>query len=271
MVIRAIRIRRRFLRLLTVVLIFAVATTIAVYKNPKTEKNDGGIFAMEEGTENAKDLLDINELLKINVKTDLGGEMPKVLIFHSHATEEYSDGGTVVEVGNVLADELAQEYGITVVHDVNAYDMENGEKKLEGSYQRMEAGVKEILKKYPSIEVCIDLHRDSAQEGIEMTCDVEGKDTARLMLVNGVCMAQDCEENPYIRENLGLSVKMYRAFNKYYEGLARKIYIKPYRYSTFIMPRSILVEAGCQSNTLKQAQNAMIPLADILINVLEES
>lgn len=271
MVIRAFRLRKRFLRILTVVLIFAVASLIAICKNQKHEVGEENVFAMEEGTESAKEMLQAKELLKLNVKTDLSGELPKVLIFHSHSQEKYSDGGTVVDAGDILADILAQEYGITVVHDVNEYDMENGERKLDGSYERMETGVKEILGKYPTIEVCIDLHRDSAQEDIVMTCDIDGKDTARLMLVNGVCTAEDCGENPYIKENLALSLKMYDSFNEKYSGLSRKIYIKPYRYSTFIKPRSILVEAGCESNTLEQAKNAMYPLADILINVLEES
>lgn len=271
MVIRAFRLRRRFLRILTVVLIFAVASLITVFKNQKSEKEEANVFALEEGTESAKEMLKVKELLKSNVKTDLSGELPKVLIFHSHSQEKYSDGGTVVDAGDILSDILAQEYGITVVHDVNEYDMENGERKLDGSYERMETGVKEILQKYPTIEVCIDLHRDSALEGVAMTCDIDGKDTARLMLVNGVCTAQDCGENPYIKENLALSLKIYNAINKHYNGLARKIYIKPYRYSTFIKPKSILVEAGCESNTLEQAKNAMYPLANILINVLEES
>lgn len=271
MVIRAFRLREKFLRILTVVLIFAVASLIAVCKSQKHEIGEESVFAMEEGTEEVKETLDVKELLKLNVKTDLGGELPKVLIFHSHSQEKYSDGGSVVDAGDILADILAQEYGITVVHDVNEYDMENGERKIDGSYERMETGVKEILAKYPTIEVCIDLHRDSAQEGIAMKCDIDGKDAARLMLVNGVCTAQDCGENPYIKENLALSLKMYNAFNEKYNGLTRKIYIKPYRYSTFIKPKSILVEAGCESNSIEQIQNSMYPLADILINVLEES
>jgi len=271
MVIKAFRIRKKFLRVLIVVLVFAVASLIVVCKNQKYENDDADVFAMEEGTEEAKEMLDVKELLKTDVTADLSGDLPKVLIFHSHSQEGYSDGGTVVDAGDVLADTLAQEYGITVVHDVNEYDMVNGEKKLDGSYERMETGVKEILQKYPTIELCIDLHRDSAQEDIKMTCDVDGKDTARLMLVNGVCTAQDSGENPYIKENLALSFKMYMAFNEKYNGLARRIYVKPYRYSTFIKPKSILVEVGCESNTLEQAQNAMYPLADIIINVLEES
>ena len=271
MVIRAFRLRKKFLRILTVVLIFAVASLIAVCKKQKNENGEENVFSMEEGTETAKGMLQVEELLKLDVKTDIMGELPKVLIFHSHSQEKYSDGGSVVDAGDILANILAQQYGITVVHDVNEYDMENGERKLDGSYERMETGVKEILGKYPSIEVCIDLHRDSVQEGIEMTCDIGGKDTARLMLVNGVCTAQDSRKNPYIKENLGLSLKMYNAFNEKYNGLARKIYIKPYRYSTFIKPKSILVEVGCESNTLEQVQNAIYPLADILINVLEKS
>ena len=35
-------------------------------------------------------------------------------------------------------------------------------------------------------------------------------------------------------------------------------------------PKSLLVEVGAQTNTLQEALNAMVPLADVLNKVLKE-
>ena len=53
-----------------------------------------------------------------------------------------------------------------------------------------------------------------------------------------------------------------------YPGLARRIYLKGYRYNMHFRPKSILVEVGAQTNTYEEAENAMKPLAEILNKVL---
>jgi stage II sporulation protein P len=50
----------------------------------------------------------------------------------------------------------------------------------------------------------------------------------------------------------------------------RSLYIKPYRYSLHFKPRSVLVEVGAQTSTVQEARNAMAPLAEILMSVLQE-
>jgi stage II sporulation protein P len=51
-----------------------------------------------------------------------------------------------------------------------------------------------------------------------------------------------------------------------YPGFARRIYLKGYRYSLHMMPKSLLIEAGAQTNTVQEMKNAM----ELLANVLEE-
>ena len=48
----------------------------------------------------------------------------------------------------------------------------------------------------------------------------------------------------------------------------RKIYIKGYRYNLHLVKRAMLVEVGAQNNTVKEAENAMKPLAEMLYRLL---
>ena len=53
-----------------------------------------------------------------------------------------------------------------------------------------------------------------------------------------------------------------------YPDLTRKIYIKGYRYNLHLVKRAMLVEVGAQNNTVKEAENAMKPLAEMLYRLL---
>ena len=54
----------------------------------------------------------------------------------------------------------------------------------------------------------------------------------------------------------------------YYPGFTRRIYLKGYRYNMHYCPKTLLIEVGAQTNTLAEAKNAMVPLADLLNKVL---
>lgn len=70
-------------------------------------------------------------------------------------------------------------------------------------------------------------------------------------------------------DNLAFSFQLQLMANEYYPGLARRIYLKGYRYNMHLCPKSLLVEVGAQTNTKEEAYNAMEPLADILDKVLK--
>ena len=61
---------------------------------------------------------------------------------------------------------------------------------------------------------------------------------------------------------------MQLATESMYPGFARRIYLKGYRYSLHMMPKSLLIEAGAQTNTVAEMKNAMDLLANILNKVL---
>lgn len=222
--------------------------------------------------------LNFNNLLNFDVKTDLTGSKPKILIFHTHSQEAFIDSrpdaveDTIVGMGAYLAELLVEKYNICVVHDVGKYDVVDGKEERGSSYERMEPSVKKILDKYPSIEVTIDLHRDGVGNDLHLVEEINGKTTAKLMFFNGITRENQngspkelpSLKNPYIEENLALSLKAQLTANELYPGLMRRIYIKPYRYSLHLKPKSMLVEAGANTNTVEEMKNAMEVLADIL-------
>lgn len=209
---------------------------------------------------------------------------PKILIFHTHSQEDFRnpEGGTsketVVQLGQVLTNILRNQYGIGVVHDTTSYDMVNGKGARNSSYDRVDKAIPVLLKKYPTIEVVIDLHRDGLNENIHLVTSINDKPTAKIMFVNGICKIMSNGtlkdighlSNPYLEDNMAFSFQMQLKANELYPGLMRKIYIKPYRYSLHMKPRSLLVEVGAQTNTYEEAYNAMEPLAHILMSVLKE-
>ena len=56
---------------------------------------------------------------------------------------------------------------------------------------------------------------------------------------------------------------------QYYPQFYRGIYLAGYRYNLHLRPRSLLLEAGAQTNTVQEVKNAMEPFADILDKVLQ--
>lgn len=225
--------------------------------------------------------LDANVLLNMDLSVDTSSDDYKVLIYHTHGSETYSDSregvteDTVIGVGDELASILEEDYGIKVYHDTNVYDMVDGKLDRSYAYDLSGAAVDEILAKYPSIEVVIDLHRDGVNENVHLVTDVDGRPTAKIMFVNGVSRLNvngEIEElnNPNKIGNLAFSLQMLLEGKRLYGDFMRNIYVTGYCYNLDRLPRAALVEVGAQTNTVEEAKNAMIPLAAIIYSVLSE-
>lgn len=216
----------------------------------------------------------VTEDLSVNLEGDIEKE-PLVLIYHTHGSETYKEekgkSGSVLDVGKALKKELAS-YGITSVHDTSIYDQVNGELDRNAAYDYAGDSVEAMLKKNPSIQVVLDLHRDSVEDSIHLVTEVDGKDTAQIMFFNGVSRLKSGEltylKNPNKSANLAFSLQMQLLAAKYYPDFTRKIYIKGYRYNLHLAKRAMLIEVGAQNNTVSEAKNAMKPLAEMLYRLL---
>ena len=233
---------------------------------------------MEFGVDMIKEW-DFSKLARQPIRLNERIKGPQVLIFHTHSREEYKDGITVIDVAEALKEKLESEYGISVLHIKDSfYEASNaGNRPTGGEYETMEPVIRKILDENPSISVVIDMHRDGVNENIHLVTDIQGKPTAKIMLVTPLCRNRNVAgevvdkvdiPNPYLNENLAFALQMYLVANEYYPGIARKIFASEWRYSTHMKPQSLLVEWGAQTNTAEEAFNAVGPVAQMLAKVL---
>lgn len=239
------------------------------------------LYVVEKNTDISSELLDGEKLLGMDMTMKSDNSQPQILIYHTHSQEGFVDSvagdssTTIVGVGEYLTELLRDTYGYNVIHNTNVYDFIDGKLDRNRAYALAEVDVKQILEEYPSIEVIIDLHRDGVKENVHLVTEVDGKPTAQFMFFNGLSYSKrngtiDYLPNPYIGENLALTLQLKLACEKYYPGVSRKIYLKSLRYNLHLMPKALLVEAGAQTNTLEEMKNAMEPLAFVLDQVLKE-
>ena len=202
-------------------------------------------------------------------------EEPQILIYHTHASEGFADSragvaeDTVRGVGELLTEILEEKYGYSVLHDTTVFDRKNGVDNRNYAYNDALVYLEELLEKYPSIEVVIDLHRDAGEKRV---ATVNGKPTAKVMLFNGLCRNASGElsylPNKFLKDNMAFSFQMKVIGDELYPGLMNRIFLKDYRYNMHLAKRYLLIELGTEKNTVQEAKNAMEPLADVLAQVL---
>ena len=207
----------------------------------------------------------------------LNGSGPKVLIYHTHTNEAYTDTKdadwraddtekNIIAVGKALAEALT-EYGIEVIHDETNHEKPD----LAAAYTRSLVTMEQYKEKYPSIELFIDVHRDvsasPAGEEDEIAV-IDGKQVARLMLVVGT--GEKADEKPDYKGNFALAKSVSGQLSAVHPDLVHPIRVKAGRYNQHV-GRSLFVEVGHNRNTLKEALNATEYLAEAIANVVQKS
>ncbi len=213
--------------------------------------------------------IDIEKKLKERIDLSVSRDEPAVLIFHTHTTETYQlldrgfyeegfmtrsndEGRNMVRVGKAIAQQI-EKAGYKVIHDTEIYDG-----KYSGAYSRSRKGAEEILKKYPSIQVVLDIHRDAIQRTdgtkIKPTAKINGKKAAQIMIISG------CQEEgngitnlPDWNYNLTFAVHLQDKLEELFEGITRPLYFCPRSYNMNLTHCSLLVEVGSDANTLEEA------------------
>lgn len=215
--------------------------------------------------------------LDIDIKTELASKLdmkltdtkePQVLIVHTHATESYmledrdyytaadkarntDNSKNVTYIGEIFANVL-KEGGIGVIHDKTQHD----HPAYNGSYGRAAETINEYLKKYPSIKIVVDVHRDSiAMSGSDKckpTATVNGKKAAQVMLVMG-SETGSVTGFPNWRQNFRLALRYQQTMEVMYPGLARPLLFASRRYNENLTTGSMILEVGTDSNYFEEA------------------
>lgn len=232
-------------------------------------------YAIDKTTSITDRQLNLENLLGRDMSLKKEGEEAQILIYHTHSQEDFADSvegdksTTIVGAGEKLARLLEEEYGFKVLHHTGEYDVE----ARDYAYSNALPAIEQVLAENPSIEVVIDLHRDAVAEGRKLMVDLQGRPTAQFMFFNGLSRTRENGdisylENPYIDDNLAFSFQAQVACNEYYPGVARRIYLKAYRYNMHLRAKYMLVELGAQTNTVEEIMNACDPLAHVIAMVL---
>ncbi|MBR5295566.1 MAG: stage II sporulation protein P [Clostridia bacterium] len=207
-------------------------------------------------------------------------ETPLVLILHTHGTESYfedpqdlsqfaegeiegyflkeetsfrSDNPekSVIQVGKVFAETLIGE-GIPAIHCQTMHDKDD----FNDAYAKSAETVQEMLKKYPSIQYVIDLHRDSVVRGdsyVKSLTTINGTPSAQVMLVVGT---NQNGKHPNWKQNLIVATGYKDKLDALYPSLSRSLYLRTSRFNQEFLPGCMLLEVGSCANTLEEAENA---------------
>ena len=235
-------------------------------------------FIVDPVTDMDTDLLTYDTLTGMDLHRDTTVDGPQILIYHTHSQETFRDSirtdpdSTIIGVGNRL-EELLTQKGFGVLHITDTFDVIGDRIDRNKAYTNARKKLMEILREQPTLQVLLDIHRDGIAENKRLVTTVNGRKTAKIMFFNGLSRKKSTGtlsglSNPYIQENLAFSFQTEYLCDLYYPELSRCIYLKAYRYNLDLLPRSMLVEVGAQTNTVEEAKNAMIPLADMLHKVL---
>jgi stage II sporulation protein P len=228
--------------------------------------------------------IDIKKLLAKKADVNItSGDDVQVLIMHTHTTESYmpfdvgyynTDWNTrsdnpdenTVAVGRIIKDKLTKA-GIKTVQSEKIHD-----KEYTGAYEKSEKTVKAYLKKYPKIQVVLDIHRDAItyDDGTKLkpTIEINGKNAAQIMIING-CEEGDITDYPDWEVNMIFALKLQKELEDKYPGLARPLYFAIKKYNQHLTHGSILIEMGSEANTLDEAKYSAELLSDCLISLLK--
>lgn len=194
---------------------------------------------------------------------------PRVLIYHTHATESYlpatsgnyhttDEENTVRDAGTVLAETLEAE-GISVIHDKTIHDNPSYNASYERSYETVTA----ILQENPSIECIIDLHRDA----------IAGTDDGPTETVNGQTCAYYSyvlgSTSPTYASNKDFLGRLNAVAEQNYDGFTANILERPYYYNQELCSQSILLELGNNRNHIDDVRNSAEVFGKMLADVLE--
>lgn len=229
---------------------------------------------------NIKDMLS-----KYKSTVDCGKKEPQVLIMHTHATETYTAADdyytasdlersaepkrSVIGIGNTVAD-ILQKGGVSVIHDKTQHDNPS----YNGSYDRGAETVAKYLKKYPTISVVLDIHRDAIADGddlIKPQTEINGKKAAQVMICVG-SQTGSVESFPKWRENLKFGVKLQQALEVLYPGLARALFLAKDRcYNQNLSSGSLIIEFGTNGNTFDEANYSAKLVGNALLTVFKNT
>ncbi len=249
--------------------------TVEYDENNKPVRVDAVVISSQHSESVSMDQLraDVMEkVIKATIPAELLDENTK---YYINPTGRFVVGGPQGDTGLTGRKIIVDTYGGSAPHGGGAFSGKDPTKvDRSAAYDYARDYLEPYLQENPDIQVIIDLHRDGIPEDRHLVTEINGKPTAQILFYNGLSYTTskgslDYLPNPYIQQNLAFSFQLEYQAAQYYPQFYRGIYLAGYRYNLHLRPRSLLLEAGAQTNTVQEVKNAMEPFADILDKVLQ--
>ena len=227
--------------------------------------------------------IDVETLLAEPLSFDpASGGQPTVLILHTHGTESFQPCAdywydnaynfrtldsnlNITRIGREMT-EIFEARGIRVLHNQDIFDYPS----FRGSYGRSLMAAEQYLAAHPEIQIVFDIHRDaimdSAGNYVRTMAEIEGTDSAQVMLVVGTDHAG--LHHPYWQRNLQFALRLQRAMVDLHPTFARPLALREERFNAHLTPGSVLVEIGTCGNTLQEALTASRLFAQLASDVI---
>lgn len=199
-------------------------------------------------------------------------DQPDIIIYHTHTTESFKPTSgqdftsnlnlSVAAVGEELAAALTA-MNIRVVHDKTIHDLPG----RIGAYQRAENTIAALVKRYPSAEIVIDLHRDALPKET-VTATLNGQTYARVSLQVGT---DKIYKHPNWRENYELALQVGDEMERLYPGLLRGVTLREDRFNQHYHRHALLLEVGSNENSQAEAERTARLLAVVLAKFIKDS
>lgn len=267
-------------------------------KKYANSSNDGKIISVDYSKQNATSEYDgiylrnttlnhqinIEDYLNKQVQGFITANKPTVLIYHTHTTETYelldrdfytnerntrsnNSQENMVRVGEEIC-KVLEEKGYKTIHDKTVYD-----ESVSGAYDRSRAKISGILKDNPSIQIVLDIHRDSIYQKdnskVKTVTEIDGRKAAQIMLITG-CEDGNVTDFPNWQKNLTFAVNLQEKLKNDNKTLVRPLMFCSRKYNMDLTPCALSVEIGTDANTLSEAVYSAGLFANSLSEFLEE-
>ena len=187
---------------------------------------------------------------------------PTIYIYNTHQTESYNAietniynfTPTVQTASYMLQDELIKYNINSVVEETNIKNILNTRKwEYSYSYRITKELMEQKYKDNPSLEIFIDIHRDSISKE-QSTIKINNKNYAKIMFLIG-------NKRSNLDENLKIVKQLELELEKNNPGITRKTYYKDYTYNQDFNNKTFLIELGGDKNTIEEVYNSIVALA----------
>ena len=248
-------------------------------KNATAEYN--GIY-LRNTTQNHSEI-DIASYLNKKVQASVNKNKPAVLIYHTHTSETYelldrdfytnerstrseNSAENMIRAGEEIC-KILESNGYKTIHDKTVYD-----EALNGAYDRVRENISKILKENPSIQVVLDIHRDSIylKDGtrIKTVSQINGEKVAQIMITTG-CEDGNVTDFPNWEKNLTFALNLQQSLVREAPSLMRPLNLAGRKYNMDLMPCALHIEIGTDANTLTEAVNSANIFGEALSKLLK--